>query len=291
MSVSIIFNGVAYTIPETDDENWGDSVTNFLVSIPSGALQPTSTSFTLVTGDLNFGTNYGLVSKYFKSTTASIAAAGAIRLANIDSLSWRNGTNNADLALSVSATNELLFNGAPIISSGGTTWGLIAGILSDQTDLQAALDSISAIALESATTTIDVSSATAPSSGQVLTATSDSSATWQTPTPGHIIQEEGTPLTDRANLNFVGSEITVTDDAGNNATKVTLAAWKEDHFTASGSTAAFTLSQTPKSTAGISAYINGLLRWYTTDYAVSGTTATFTFTPDANDLVTFRYQY
>ena len=35
-------------------------------------------------------------------------------------------------------------------------------------------------ALKSATTTIDVSSATAPSSGQVLTATSSTTATWQT---------------------------------------------------------------------------------------------------------------
>ena len=36
-------------------------------------------------------------------------------------------------------------------------------------------------ALKSATTTVSVSAATAPSSGQVLTATSDSLATWQTP--------------------------------------------------------------------------------------------------------------
>lgn len=37
-------------------------------------------------------------------------------------------------------------------------------------------------ALNSATTTIDVSAATAPSSGQVLTATSSTTATWQAPT-------------------------------------------------------------------------------------------------------------
>ena len=38
--------------------------------------------------------------------------------------------------------------------------------------------------LRSATTVIDVRSATAPSSGQVLTATSNSAATWQTPAAG-----------------------------------------------------------------------------------------------------------
>lgn len=46
-------------------------------------------------------------------------------------------------------------------------------------------------ALKSATTTVNVSSATAPSSGQVLTATGASAATWQTPTTGDTL-----PVTD-----------------------------------------------------------------------------------------------
>jgi hypothetical protein len=40
---------------------------------------------------------------------------------------------------------------------------------------------------------------------------------------GHVIQEEGSPLTARANLNFVGADVTATDDAGNNATIITIA--------------------------------------------------------------------
>lgn len=48
----------------------------------------------------------------------------------------------------------------------GTATGLTSGITN---------------ALKSATTTVDVSAATAPSSGQVLTATSSTTATWQTP--------------------------------------------------------------------------------------------------------------
>lgn len=39
---------------------------------------------------------------------------------------------------------------------------------------------------------------------------------------GHVIQDEGTPLTQRAALNFVGAGVTVTDDAGNDATKITI---------------------------------------------------------------------
>jgi len=39
---------------------------------------------------------------------------------------------------------------------------------------------------------------------------------------GHVIQEEGTPLSARANLNFIGPAVTAADDAGNNATTVTV---------------------------------------------------------------------
>lgn len=39
---------------------------------------------------------------------------------------------------------------------------------------------------------------------------------------GHIIQDDGVSLTARAKLNFVGAAVTVTDDAGNDATVVTI---------------------------------------------------------------------
>ncbi len=39
---------------------------------------------------------------------------------------------------------------------------------------------------------------------------------------GHVIQDEGTPLTQRANLNFAGAGVTATDDSGNDATLVTI---------------------------------------------------------------------
>lgn len=38
----------------------------------------------------------------------------------------------------------------------------------------------------------------------------------------HVIEDEGTPLTQRGNLNFVGAGVTVTDDAANDATVVTV---------------------------------------------------------------------
>ena len=42
--------------------------------------------------------------------------------------------------------------------------------------------------------------------------------------PAHVIQEEGSNLTARTRLNFVGAAVTATDDSGNDATKITIAA-------------------------------------------------------------------
>lgn len=39
---------------------------------------------------------------------------------------------------------------------------------------------------------------------------------------GHVIEDEGTPLTQRTKLNFVGSGVAVTDDSGDDATVVTI---------------------------------------------------------------------
>jgi len=45
---------------------------------------------------------------------------------------------------------------------------------------------------------------------------------------GHTIQDEGTPLTARTNLNFVGASVAVTDDSGNDATVVTISGLTTD---------------------------------------------------------------
>ncbi len=85
-------------------------------------------------------------------------------------------------------------------------------------------------ALKSATTSVDVSAATAPSSGQTLTATSSTTATWQTPTitaipvtisqggtnatsfgtTNGLVYYDATRLVNSANLTFDGTIVSVT---------------------------------------------------------------------------------
>jgi hypothetical protein len=52
-------------------------------------------------------------------TLAPPATTGAVRLRNTAGISWRNGTNTADLGLTVDASNTLRFDGSPIGGGGG----------------------------------------------------------------------------------------------------------------------------------------------------------------------------
>lgn len=63
-----------------------------------------------------------------------------------------------------------------------------------------------ASALKSATTTVDVAAATAPSAGQVLTATSSTAATWQTPSSGGLALA-GSDLTDRTTTSTTTTDL------------------------------------------------------------------------------------
>lgn len=89
--------------------------------------------------------------------------------------------------------------------------------------LTSTTNTVTAKALFSASTTVDVSAATAPTSGQVLTATSNIAATWQTPvSSGHTIQDEGVSQTQRSKLNFIGNAVTVSDNSGNDSSDVSI---------------------------------------------------------------------
>jgi hypothetical protein len=119
MPVSVTLNAVSYPIPQTGDQQWGDAVTNWIISASSNLLQKTGGNFQL-SADANFGPNFGLVSAYFKSRTTNPATAGIIRLANNEGIQWRNAANLANLELKVNGSNVLLFNGNQLLTTADT---------------------------------------------------------------------------------------------------------------------------------------------------------------------------
>jgi hypothetical protein len=109
--------GSTYTIPAAGSRNWS-TLTNYLVALSTDCIQRNGGSFTLL-AELSFAGSYGLKVPYLKSTGSNLAAAGVIRLANAESVAWRNAANGADKALKVNASDLLEFDGVavPTISS------------------------------------------------------------------------------------------------------------------------------------------------------------------------------
>lgn len=113
MTVLLTINGQSFNYPEPGDEEWGPDATDWATAVTNGMLQKAGGLFTLL-AEVDFGATYGLKSTYFKSRSSNIAAAGALRLARADTVSWRNQANDGDLALAVNSSDVLTFDGNPI---------------------------------------------------------------------------------------------------------------------------------------------------------------------------------
>jgi hypothetical protein len=118
MSTSVTLGAASYSIPAIGEANWGASLTNYLVAIASNVLRKDGGTLTLL-AEVDFGATYGLKTAYYKSQGASPATSGVIRLANAESISWRNAANGANLALTVNSSNVLTFNGSAIPTTSG----------------------------------------------------------------------------------------------------------------------------------------------------------------------------
>lgn len=127
MSIPLDVNGVIYQYPVTLDEDWGSEATGWAEAITDGVLQLQAGSFP-ITADVNFGPNFGLLSKYFSTRSALPSTVGTIRLSNADlGIGWRNFANSGNLILTTNASDQLLYNGFPIATSGGGAVTSITG--------------------------------------------------------------------------------------------------------------------------------------------------------------------
>lgn len=113
MSTPVTFNNTVYPVPVTGDINWGPALTRYLVALGTYSLSPAGGTFTL-TADVNFGNNFGLISKYLTSESAGTATAGMLRLAHNDIVAWRNAAGNGNLNLTTNGSDQLTFNGTAI---------------------------------------------------------------------------------------------------------------------------------------------------------------------------------
>lgn len=114
MSVVVRFNNTSYNIPSaTNETGWGAQLTSFLQDVGGNAISTAGGTFPL-TSQLDLGTGFGIATKAVTSKSSNPAAAGTFQLSNSDTISFRNNANNGDLAISVNASDQLVFNGTQV---------------------------------------------------------------------------------------------------------------------------------------------------------------------------------
>lgn len=100
-------------------------------SLATGIVVPASIS-AVGTADFTFPRDVTVTRNLttLEMTSASVNAAhtGTVRLANnVDTISWRNAANNADLSLSVNPSNQLTFNGLSVVTNTLTSSHIFVG--------------------------------------------------------------------------------------------------------------------------------------------------------------------
>src|ERR1700688_2939710 len=125
MSTPGIYNGNTYFVPSFNDGGYAqgaDNLSLYLIALATGSLTAASGVFPLL-ADVNFGGSFGLAAVYYKSISSNIASAGVLRLANTDTIAFRNFANSGNDVLAVNASDQLTFNGTPIVGGVSSITG------------------------------------------------------------------------------------------------------------------------------------------------------------------------
>jgi hypothetical protein len=119
-SVVVTVNGSNYTIPQTNEKGWGANVTTWIQAISANSFQPIAGNFSLL-NDADFGSSFGLKAVYYKSRSANLSTVGLLRMANTDSVGWRNVGNTANYLLAPGSIDGILgYGGVDLVGISQT---------------------------------------------------------------------------------------------------------------------------------------------------------------------------
>jgi microcystin-dependent protein len=113
MSIPLTINGVTFQFPRPGDVNWGLAVDGWAVAVTNAL------------SIISFGNGSFLT---LTSQSVNPATAGFLRLANSDTIDWRNNANTGNLALGVNSSDQLIYQGQ-VVNVGGSSG--VSGINAD----------------------------------------------------------------------------------------------------------------------------------------------------------------
>ena len=183
----LTYGGIPYAaLPALSANQWLGALTG---TTPSGQSWPSCSAtgnwlqYTSGTGVGCITTGYPAGSLSGSSLPAGITGSSLTSLGTIATGVWNGTAIGAQWG--GTGQNTSASTGIPSVSSG--TWSVTTTPSFTGTNISGTASGLTAgiaNAIASATTTVNTSSATAPTNGKVLTATSGTTSTWQTPTGG-----------------------------------------------------------------------------------------------------------
>lgn len=119
-AVNVTVAGSTYSVPsEEGEEGWGDDLTTWIQAISANSIYLSGGTFAL-TADLDLGDTYGILAPYYKPETGTPASAGLLRLAQDDTIAWRNEADDGNVVLSKDDSDNLELDGVDIQTASNT---------------------------------------------------------------------------------------------------------------------------------------------------------------------------